>query len=78
MARTATGRDKVLFFDGKYHGHFDEMLVELEDGHSCPARSGLPRDVTSKTEIVQFNDVEALREVLETTRDRDRASPNPS
>ena len=29
IARTVTGRDKVLFFDGKYHGHFDEALVEL-------------------------------------------------
>ena len=66
VARTITGRDRVLLFDGKYHGHFDETLVELEDGHLVPGEVGLPRDVTSKTTIVQFNDVEALRGALET------------
>ncbi len=66
VARTITGRDRVLLFDGKYHGHFDETLVELEDGHLVPGEVGLPRDVTSKTTIVQFNDVEALRAALET------------
>ena len=39
IARTVTGRDKVLFFDGKYHGHFDEALVELVDGQAG-ARGG--------------------------------------
>ena len=66
VARTITGRDRVLLFDGKYHGHFDETLVELEDGRLVPGEVGLPRDVTSKTTIVQFNDVEALRAALET------------
>ena len=64
VARVATGRDKVLFFDGKYHGHFDETLVELRDGHLVPEEDGLPKDVTSKTAIVQFNDPDALREAL--------------
>ncbi len=73
VARTTTGRDRVLLFDGKYHGHFDETLVELEDGQLVPGEVGLPRDVTSKTTIVQFNDVEALRRGLGDPRDRDRA-----
>jgi glutamate-1-semialdehyde 2,1-aminomutase len=64
VARTITGRDKVLFFDGHYHGHFDETLVELEDGRLVPEEAGLPRDVTSKAEIVPFNDPEALRAAL--------------
>lgn len=65
VARTATGRDKVLLFDGKYHGHFDEALVQLEDGRTVPEEPGLPRDVTDRTRIVQFNDVEAVRQALE-------------
>ena len=52
IARTLTGRDKVLFFDGKYHGHFDEALVELQDGRLVPEEGGLPRDVTTKSKIV--------------------------
>jgi len=66
VARVFTGRDKVLFFDGKYHGHFDEALVELEDGALVPEEAGLPRDATSKTAIVPFNDLHALRAALET------------
>jgi glutamate-1-semialdehyde 2,1-aminomutase len=65
VARALTGRDTVLFFDGKYHGHFDEALVDLQDGKLVPEEAGLPRDVTSKTKIVQFNDPEALRAALE-------------
>ncbi len=65
VARALTGRDKVLFFDGKYHGHFDEALVDLRDGTLVPEEGGLPRDVTSKTKIVQFNDPDALRAALE-------------
>ena len=51
VARALTGRDKVLFFDGKYHGHFDEALVDLQDGRLVPEEGGLPRDVTSKTKV---------------------------
>jgi glutamate-1-semialdehyde 2,1-aminomutase len=66
VARVATGRDKVLFFDGKYHGHFDEALVELDHGELVPEEAGLSRDVTSSTVIVPFNDLDALRAALET------------
>jgi glutamate-1-semialdehyde 2,1-aminomutase len=65
VARVATGRDQVLFFDGKYHGHFDETLVELQDGRLVPEEAGLPMDVTNKVVIVQFNDPDALRAALE-------------
>ncbi len=65
VARALTGRDKVLFFDGKYHGHFDEALVDLQEGRLVPEEGGLPHDVTSKTKIVQFNDPVALQAALE-------------
>jgi glutamate-1-semialdehyde 2,1-aminomutase len=65
IARMLTGRDKVLFFDGKYHGHFDEALVDLQDGQLVPEEGGLPHDVTSKSKVVQFNDPGALRVALE-------------
>ena len=65
VARVLTGRDKVLMFEGKYHGHFDEALVELNDrGVLVPEEAGLPRDVTSKTRIVPFNDPMAVRAAL--------------
>ncbi len=66
VARTVTGRQSVLFFDGKYHGHFDEALVELVDGRLAPEESGLPDDVTTRTRVVPFNDVAALERELAT------------
>ena len=66
VARVATGRDKVLLFDGKYHGHFDQTLVELDaNGKLVPEERGLPASVTEQTRIVSFNDREALARALE-------------
>ena len=64
VARTLTGRQSVVFFEGHYHGHLDESLVELVDGVESPEESGLPDDVTSRTVIIPFNDVHALERVL--------------
>ncbi len=65
-ARALTGRERVLFFDGKYHGHFDDVLVEpAADGTLVPEEAGLPSTVTDRTTIVPFNDLEALRRALE-------------
>jgi glutamate-1-semialdehyde 2,1-aminomutase len=64
IARSSTGREKVLFFDGKYHGHFDEVLVEVEDGRLVPEEDGLPHDVTTRTLVVPFNDLAALERAL--------------
>ena len=61
VARVVTGRDRVLMFDGKYHGHLDEALVELDaDGRVVPEERGVPADTASGTVLVQFNDPAAL------------------
>ncbi|MFL5737596.1 MAG: transaminase [Actinomycetota bacterium] len=66
VARALTGRDRVLMFDGKYHGHFDDALVELDaNGNLIPEERGLPRDVVAHTKVVAFNDAEALARALE-------------
>ncbi len=66
VARVATGRDKVLLFDGKYHGHFDEALVELDPaGQLVPEERGLPADVVRGTVLIPFNDPAALAAALE-------------
>ena len=66
VARVATGRHGVLMFEGKYHGHFDEALVELQDGRVVPEELGLPHGVTEQTRVVPFNDVDALARALGT------------
>ena len=66
VARVATGRDKVLMFEGKYHGHFDEALVEIDDhGRLVPEERGVPVGTVNGTVIVSFNDVAALERALE-------------
>jgi glutamate-1-semialdehyde 2,1-aminomutase len=64
LARVATGREIVLLFDGKYHGHFDEGLVGLEEGRLAFEEAGPPREALGRVRIVQFNDPDALREAL--------------
>jgi glutamate-1-semialdehyde aminotransferase len=41
LARAATDREVVVLFEGHYHGHFEEGLVELEDGRAAPIQRGL-------------------------------------
>jgi glutamate-1-semialdehyde 2,1-aminomutase len=66
VARVATGRERVLMFDGKYHGHFDEALVELDDdGRLIPEERGVPADTVRGTVLVPFNDLAALAAALE-------------
>jgi glutamate-1-semialdehyde 2,1-aminomutase len=65
VARVVTGRDRVLVFDGKYHGHLDATLVEIgPDGTLVPEERGLPRDVIEGTVVIPFNDVDAFAAAL--------------
>jgi glutamate-1-semialdehyde 2,1-aminomutase len=65
VARVVTGRDRVLLFDGKYHGHLDAALVELDaTGALVPEERGLPRDVVAGTAVIPFNDPAALSRAL--------------
>jgi glutamate-1-semialdehyde 2,1-aminomutase len=64
VARAFTGRSAVLMFDGKYHGHADELLGELDDGQVSPEGLGLPPDATRYVRIVQYNDVDAVEREL--------------
>lgn len=64
LARRATGREIVLMFDGKYHGHGDSTLVVLEGDQIVPEEQGLPRWVTGQARIVQFNDATAVEAAL--------------
>ena len=66
VARVVTGRERVLMFDGKYHGHLDEALVELDDaGELVPEERGVPADTVRGTVLVPFNDIAALERALE-------------
>src|SRR6516162_3720476 len=65
LARAMTGRDVVVLFQGHYHGHFEEGLVDLADGRAVPVQRGLSKGVTGRVRIAQFNDADTLRRALE-------------
>lgn len=67
LARGFTGRDKILKFEGCYHGHGDSLLVKAGSGaltHGTPDSAGVPRAFADLTITVPYNDVEALRRVF--------------
>jgi glutamate-1-semialdehyde 2,1-aminomutase len=65
LARVATGRQIVLMFHGRYHGHFDENLVVQEAGGEASfEEGGPPREALGRVRLVHFNDPEAVREAL--------------
>jgi len=65
-ARGFTGRDKVLKFDGCYHGHGDSLLVKAGSGvatFGLPDSPGVPADLAKHTLTVAFNDLSAVRDL---------------
>ena len=66
MAREATGRRKVLVFNGCYHGTVDEALVRLLDGRVVPREGAMPPPVDPEltTRIIEFNDLPTLEAAL--------------
>ena len=67
VARAVTGRDKILVFNGAYHGSVDETMVRIKDGKPInrPGLAGEFRDLTKRTKIVEFNDLPALEAALQ-------------
>ena len=64
LARGFTGRDKIIKFDGCYHGHVDALLVQAGSGaltHGRPDSAGVPADLAALTISLPFNDIEAVR-----------------
>jgi len=64
LMRAFTGRDKVIKFDGCYHGHADMFLVKAGSGVATlglPDSPGVPRTTTANTLTAPYNDLEAVK-----------------
>jgi glutamate-1-semialdehyde 2,1-aminomutase len=67
LARGATGRDRIVKFEGCYHGHVDSLLVKAGSGALTlgqPDSAGIPASLAALTTTVPFNDLEALKAVF--------------
>ncbi|MCF6237794.1 MAG: aminotransferase class III-fold pyridoxal phosphate-dependent enzyme, partial [Candidatus Marinimicrobia bacterium] len=67
VARGATGRDKIIKFDGNYHGHADAFLIAAGSGAMTlgePNSPGVPRGTAADTLLAQFNDLDSVELVF--------------
>ncbi|MGI9265433.1 MAG: glutamate-1-semialdehyde 2,1-aminomutase [Gammaproteobacteria bacterium] len=68
LARGFTGRDKIVKFEGCYHGHSDALLVKAGSGAltiGVPTSPGVPASVAEHTITLTFNDIDGVREAFE-------------
>jgi glutamate-1-semialdehyde 2,1-aminomutase len=73
VARAATGRDRVLKFEGCYHGHADAFLVKAGSGAltlGTPTSPGVTRGTSTDTLVASYNDLESVRRALDAHRDQ--------
>jgi glutamate-1-semialdehyde 2,1-aminomutase len=68
IARGATGRNKIVKFDGCYHGHSDSVLVSAGSGlltGGITSSPGVPQEVANDTFVVPYNDLPALNKLMQ-------------
>jgi glutamate-1-semialdehyde 2,1-aminomutase len=73
LARAATGRDKIIKFDGCYHGHSDGLLVRAGSGGmtlGIPDSGGVPNALAAMTLIARYNSLESVTRCFEAERDQ--------
>jgi len=71
LARGFTKRDKIIKFEGCYHGHVDSLLVNAGSGaltHGQPDSAGVPREFADLTVALPFNDLAAVRDTFRKNR----------
>ena len=67
LARGFTGRDKIIKFEGCYHGHSDSLLVKAGSGlltFGNPSSAGVPADFTKHTLVLEYNNTDQLEEAF--------------
>jgi glutamate-1-semialdehyde 2,1-aminomutase len=69
LARGATGRDKLIKFEGCYHGHSDSLLVKAGSGAltmGVPTSPGVPADLAKLTLTLEYNNLQQVADVMAT------------
>ena len=72
LARGFTNRNKIIKFDGCYHGHVDSLLIKAGSGVSTfglPDSPGIPKDLAKHTITCPYNDTEAFIEIFNSVKD---------
>ena len=64
LARGYTGRNKIVKFEGCYHGHADHLLIKAGSGaltFGVPSSPGVPESIASETLTAQYNDIDSVK-----------------
>ncbi len=72
LARGVTSRDKIIKFEGCYHGHADSLLVKAGSGaltFGVPTSPGVPADVAAHTLTATYNDLPSVEQLLEACKE---------
>ena len=72
LARGFTNRNKIIKFDGCYHGHVDSLLIKAGSGVSTfglPDSPGIPEDLAKHTITCPYNDIEAFIQIFNSIKD---------
>ncbi len=72
LARGHTGHNKIIKFNGCYHGHADSLLVKAGSGaltFGCPSSPGIPQAVAEDTLVAEYNDLKSVEELFENNKD---------
>ncbi|MGC8503729.1 MAG: glutamate-1-semialdehyde 2,1-aminomutase [Acidithiobacillus sp.] len=67
LARGYTGRDKIIKFEGNYHGHSDSLLVKAGSGALTlgqPSSAGIPQDLARLTLVLPYNDLDETAQMM--------------
>ena len=73
VARAATGRDRILKFEGCYHGHADAFLVKAGSGAltlGTPTSPGVTRGTSADTLVAAYNDLDSVHRMFDAHRDQ--------
>ena len=73
VARAATARDKIIKFEGCYHGHADSFLVQAGSGAltlGVPTSPGVTRGAANDTLLASYNDIASVHRVFDANRDQ--------
>ena len=72
LSRAATGRNKIVKFEGNYHGHVDYLLVKAGSGvatFGLPDSSGVPEETVRDTIVTEFNHLDRVEELFKEYRE---------
>lgn len=72
LARGYTNKNKIIKFDGCYHGHVDSLLIKAGSGVSTfglPDSPGIPEDLAKHTITCQYNDIDAFLDIFDMVKD---------